>query len=84
LPEELLLGPAPAVRAPVELRPGLVSLRPAEPAVVSLSQLEQDAIERALAVCKGNVGRAAKLLGMGRTTLYRRLAQIGPAGRSAH
>jgi DNA-binding NtrC family response regulator len=85
LPEELLLGPA-VPRPMIELRPSLMAPRPApEQPVVSLSQLEQDAIERALTACKGNVGRAAKLLGMGRTTLYRRLAQLGPAKlREAH
>jgi DNA-binding NtrC family response regulator len=45
--------------------------------VISLVELERRAIENALRATKGNMGRAAKLLGLGRTTLYRRLAGLG-------
>ncbi len=45
--------------------------------VITLAELERRAIENALRATKGNMGRAAKLLGLGRTTLYRRLAGLG-------
>jgi DNA-binding NtrC family response regulator len=44
--------------------------------VVTLRELEQRAIRKALRVTRGSVGRAAKLLGIGRATLYRRLAEL--------
>jgi DNA-binding NtrC family response regulator len=44
--------------------------------VVPLRELERQAIERALRVTNGSVGKAAKLLGIGRATLYRRLATL--------
>jgi DNA-binding NtrC family response regulator len=44
--------------------------------VLPLRELERLAIERALAMTGGSVGRAAKLLGIGRATLYRRLATL--------
>jgi transcriptional regulator of acetoin/glycerol metabolism len=40
-----------------------------------LQSLEQQAIEQALSQANGNVPRAARLLGVSRTTLYRRLRQ---------
>jgi DNA-binding NtrC family response regulator len=46
--------------------------------VAPMRELERDAIERALAASGGHVGRAAKLLGIGRATLYRRLAGESP------
>jgi|GEM_PF-4636296 len=39
-----------------------------------LRDLEREAIRHALAATGGRVGQAAKMLGMGRATLYRRLA----------
>ena len=42
--------------------------------VVPLRELERRAIARALQATKGSVTKAAKLLGIGRATLYRRLA----------
>lgn len=46
----------------------------ASPDVVPIRELERRAIENALRVTGGRVEAAAKLLGMGRATLYRRLA----------
>jgi DNA-binding NtrC family response regulator len=45
-------------------------------ATLSLAELERDAIRQALVRAGGNVTRAAKLLGLGRATLYRRLAAL--------
>ena len=41
----------------------------------TLAEMERRAIEEALAYCDGNVVQAANLLGVGKDTLYRRLAQ---------
>ncbi|MGE3675981.1 MAG: helix-turn-helix domain-containing protein [Polyangiaceae bacterium] len=43
--------------------------------MVPLRELERRAIAHALMVADGNVGQAARLLGIGRATLYRRLAE---------
>jgi DNA-binding NtrC family response regulator len=45
-----------------------------------LDVLEQRAIERALRIAGGSVGKAAKLLGIGRATLYRRLGATDTSG----
>jgi hypothetical protein len=42
-----------------------------------MESAERDAIVRALNAAEGNKSEAATLLGMGRTTLYRRLRQLG-------
>jgi DNA-binding NtrC family response regulator len=49
---------------------------PASP-VLTVSQCERQAIRQALARTGGARGRAARLLGIGRTTLYRKLKQYG-------
>jgi DNA-binding NtrC family response regulator len=48
--------------------PGMAGITP-------LPELERREIERALRVTNGSVGKAAKLLGLSRATLYRRLAE---------
>ncbi len=44
---------------------------------LNLDALEKLAIERALALHAGNLSRAAQALGLGRTTLYRKMARHG-------
>jgi DNA-binding NtrC family response regulator len=51
-------------------------LAPISP-VISLSQTERQAIENALAVTRGERGKAARMLRIGRTTLYRKMKQYG-------
>jgi transcriptional regulator of acetoin/glycerol metabolism len=41
----------------------------------SLEQLEQDHIREALRRCGNNIKEAADLLGIGRSTLYRKIAE---------
>jgi len=43
-----------------------------------LGHVERELVERALARAKGNKAQAARLLGMTRPRLYRRLEQLGP------
>lgn len=45
--------------------------------IVPLRELERRAIEKALHATRGSVEKAARMLGMGRATLYRRLATMG-------
>jgi transcriptional regulator of acetoin/glycerol metabolism len=44
--------------------------------VMPLRELEERAIAHALRVANGSVGKAARLLGIGRATLYRRIASF--------
>ena len=48
----------------------------AEPAIVNLEQLERQAIRRALVLAADDKARAARLLGIGKTTLYRKLKEM--------
>lgn len=46
-------------------------------ATLNLAELEKDAIGRALLKHEGNVSKAAETLGLGRATLYRKMAKYG-------
>nr|WP_242543922.1 sigma-54 dependent transcriptional regulator [Corallococcus sp. NCSPR001] len=77
LPPELrvlVLPPIPVAPASMSA----VSAGPSHPpdAVVPLRELERREIIKALTVTNGSVTQAAKLLGLGRATLYRRLAEL--------
>ena len=71
LPIDLRASSDPA-SGPVAVR----SIADDDDIVVPLRELEERAIKKALRVTRGSVGRAAKLLGIGRATLYRRIAEI--------
>jgi DNA-binding NtrC family response regulator len=45
--------------------------------VLNLDELEKQAIQRALSQFQGNLTKAAQALGLGRTTLYRKMARHG-------
>ena len=47
----------------------------------SLTQLQEDEIKRVVKECNGNISKAAKILGVGRATLYRRLGKTKKQGR---
>lgn len=53
-----------------------LSIAPTATDIVPLQELERRAIERALRATSGSVGKAAKLLGIGRATLYRRIQSM--------
>lgn len=77
LPLELRAASLPSIAArPQAATPAQDLRREGEP-VLSLVELERRAIMQALEASGGNVGKAAKLLGLGRATLYRRLASLG-------
>jgi DNA-binding NtrC family response regulator len=58
-----------------------ISVATAEAGVVPLQEVERRAIEQALTYTRGDRTTAAQLLGIGRTTLYRKLKEYGyPAG----
>ncbi|MBL8683741.1 MAG: sigma-54-dependent Fis family transcriptional regulator [Myxococcales bacterium] len=67
----------PAAPTPTEPSTGVGDSPSAEEPVIPLAEVERRAIVRAMAVAQGSVGRAAKMLGIGRTTLYRRLNELG-------
>jgi DNA-binding NtrC family response regulator len=48
---------------------------------LSLKAYEKHAIEEAIAVCAGDIPRAARMLGVGKSTLYRKMQQHGIRAR---
>jgi len=48
--------------------------------VIRVHELEKQAILQALKVCQGNIGEAARRLGLGQATLYRKLKKYGLRG----
>jgi transcriptional regulator of acetoin/glycerol metabolism len=55
--------------------PGYTSPADNKRSVATINQLESAAIENAIAAFKGNLTEAAKALGIGRATLYRKVKQ---------
>ena len=43
----------------------------------SLKKMESDAIEKVLVSCNGNASKAARILKVGRATLYRKMERLG-------
>ncbi|CDM24150.1 putative sigma-54-dependent transcriptional regulator [Castellaniella defragrans 65Phen] len=67
-------GGAPAARTGAGIGTGLSDTDTgATPPAAGLRALERQAIEQALRACQGNVSRAARRLGIHRSTLYRKL-----------
>ena len=58
-------------------QPVTIGSAPAHDSVRPLTELEKEAIRQALEFTKGDRGLAAHLLGIGRTTLYRKLKEYG-------
>ncbi len=61
---------------PAQTSNGTSAAHDSDDEVVPLKELERRAIQKALRVTQGSVSKAAKLLGIGRATLYRRLAEL--------
>jgi len=63
----------PASSAVVAAAPPIHTSAQQAPETLSLENTERQAIERAIEQTAGNLSRATKLLGIGRTTLYRKM-----------
>jgi DNA-binding NtrC family response regulator len=75
LPEEIRALKLPALPARGNVREGVAHVEEAR-RVVPLQELERREIIKALEVTNGSVTAAARLLGLGRATLYRRLGEL--------
>jgi DNA-binding NtrC family response regulator len=71
LPEKILQHAMKSVPALQGFASGAKIAEPRE--VIPLEALEREAIEHAVSTCEGNITIAAKKLGIGRTTLYRKM-----------
>jgi DNA-binding NtrC family response regulator len=60
--------------------PAEIVERGGQPSARSLDEMERDYIQRVLAECGGNQSRVARILGINRRTLYRKLRKYGPEG----
>ncbi len=76
LPAQLLSAPAPEPRAEVVSPVGETPAAPA-PYDLSLESAEREQIRRALEVASGRRIEAARLLGLSRRTLYRKMEKYG-------
>lgn len=78
---EHVMAPPPAAPTPASgnnqrsSTPAEDEERPTEESILPFEQEEQRMLARALSATKGNVRRAAQLLGIGRATLYRKIQQ---------
>jgi two-component system response regulator HydG len=62
---------------PRYVRPPAADGAPASVSGVDLEEGEKDRIRKALAMCEGNREKAAKMLGIGERTLYRKIKKYG-------
>jgi transcriptional regulator of acetoin/glycerol metabolism len=70
LPEQVQFGVKPRLRLPHN----------AERSVLTLVELERNHIQTTLESLKGNQTKAAKLLGISRSTLWRKIKEYGLEG----
>lgn len=50
--------------------------------VMPLEQMEQEHVQRAVEHCRGNMSKAAEMLGITRQTLYKKLKALPPRGQA--
>jgi transcriptional regulator of acetoin/glycerol metabolism len=86
--DDLTIGATRAARRALGLeREGAIRPRPAadllgrQDDLTGFDKAERAAVMRALARADGNVSRAARALGIGRATMYRRMSRLGIAER---
>jgi two-component system response regulator HydG len=75
----LALAPGPRLRVQDfrRARPAALAAPDTSGLPLSLLEYERAALERALRECRGDARAAARRLGIGRSTLYRKLARFG-------
>ncbi len=61
------------------VREGIRAMEPRQQATETLADAETEQIRRVMSAVKGNKSRAARILGIERKTLYRKLERLGPA-----
>jgi DNA-binding NtrC family response regulator len=74
VPRPSVVPPPPAVPA---FEPGPATELEASDQIIEMRELEARAIRHAIRATGGNVAQAAKRLGIGRATIYRRLEELG-------
>ena len=67
----------PEILIPINREDPFEEKSSAAPTSVNLEDMEKEAIKRAIEKHQGNISKAAKELGLGRTTLYRKLEKYG-------
>ena len=60
-----------------------IPVNQSQPKAMSLEEMEKQAIREALQDAEGNVSAAARRLGLGRTTMYRKMSTYGMHGKSS-
>ena len=80
-PAPLTMRPAPSLPVftptPVQHEPGTLNLVDDRGELRTLEAVEDDVIRFALSYCRGQISDMARKLGIGRSTLYRRMKDIG-------
>ncbi|MGH9666655.1 MAG: helix-turn-helix domain-containing protein, partial [Bryobacteraceae bacterium] len=74
-----ILAPGGRIDGPA-VRDGIDAMEPREHGGETLADTESEQIRRVLAATGGNKSRAAKILGIERKTLYRKLERMGLGG----
>jgi transcriptional regulator of acetoin/glycerol metabolism len=72
-------GESPAIQDTVEQKDGSRVSRMGDSEIISIAELEKQAILGTIQQLNGDKLLAAKLLGIGKTTLYRKLKEYGIA-----
>ncbi|MEC9486790.1 MAG: sigma-54 dependent transcriptional regulator [Prosthecochloris sp.] len=63
-----------APESPLQTEPAVTS---SQDGIIPLDEIERNAITEAYRICEGNPTKTARLLGIGRATLYRKLKKFG-------
>lgn len=77
VPAEALPAPAPASAPAIEMPPAPVQILDARGHLRTLEDIERDLIQHAIEVYAGHMSEIARRLGIGRSTLYRKVREQG-------